>query len=67
MNSNTSTDTIIFDYVLQDYFDSKGNCIDINYENFPCSKCKSPGKVQTHTYNYEVYKCTACHHIFHVS
>lgn len=43
MDSNTSTDTIIFDYVLQDYFDSKGNCVDINYENFPCSKCRSPG------------------------
>lgn len=56
-----------FNFRKQEYFDSQGNIVEIDFENFPCIKCKSPAEAQEHTCYYEVYKCLSCKHVFHVS
>lgn len=67
MSSLNSTEVPKFDFRKQDYFDSKGNIVNIEYENFPCTRCKSPGKAQEHNCYYEVYKCISCNNTFNVS
>ena len=57
----------IFDYIEQEYFDVKGNINNIPYENFPCSRCKSPSRLDANQSEFEVYKCTECNHSFSIN
>lgn len=63
----SNSEKLIFDYTELEYKDIKGNIINIPYENFPCSRCKSPSRLDANQSEFEVYKCTECNHSFSIN
>lgn len=63
----SKSEKLIFDYIEQEYIDVKGNIINIPYENFPCSRCKSPSRLDPNQSEFEIYKCIECNHSFSIN